>query len=416
MLSRSCFVLAVTACLALPVAGQEGEPPPVEVGSLGGPLHLLQCNGNVHVVASVGPDGILLVDTGYEATADAVARTLKSLGAGPVRLIINTHGDADHVGGNEALGADALFVAHPAARRQAGSYFALPPTAAVGEPALAAEDEITLHFNGEVVRVVPVPGGHTAGDVIVHFTGSGVVCLGDIVLGGTFPNADPARGGDAQVLIDVLDGLIVDLPDGVILVPGHGQPLTMDGLGEYRSMVEGTVAAVAREVADGRSLEAILESQPIAPWGEWESPERRRSLADWTAEIFASLTGEAIPSVCQPMTEALMADGIEEAVGLYRRLRAEQPERWLFAERELNTLGYQLLQRDMVPEAIAVFRLNVEAYPEAFNTYDSLGEAYMIAGDTEHAAANYERSLELNPDNGNATAMLARLHGEDAAQ
>ena len=416
MLSRSRFVLLLIAVVALPVAGQESAPPPVEIGSLGGPLHLLQCNGNVHVVASVGPDGVLLVDTGYEATADAVGLALEDLGAGSVRLIVNTHGDADHVGGNEALGAAALFVAHPAARRQVGSYFALPPTAAAGEPAIAAEDEITIHFNGEVVRVVPVPGGHTAGDLIVHFTGSGVVCLGDIVLGGTFPNADPARGGDAQVLIDVLDRLIADLPDDVTLVPGHGQPLTIGELREYRSMVEGTVAAVAREVAEGRSLDATLESQPIAPWAEWESPERRRSFADWTAEIYASLTGEAIPSICQPMTEALVADGIDAAVRRYRVLRAEQPEGWQFAEGELNTLGYQLLQRNMVPEAIAVFQLNVEAYPDAFNTYDSLGEAYMIAGDPELAVANYQRSLELNPDNANATAMLARLQGEEAAQ
>ena len=107
-----------------------------------------------------------------------------------------------------------------------------------------------------------------------------------------------------------------------------------------------------------------------------------------------------------------MQDGVDAAIAAYHRLEAEEPEHWSFAENELNTLGYQLLARDMVGEAIEVFELNVAAYPEAFNTYDSLGEAYMTAGNNELAVANYRRSLELNPDNTNATAMLARLADE----
>ncbi len=69
-----------------------------------------------------------------------------------------------------------------------------------------------------------------------------------------------------------------------------------------------------------------------------------------------------------------------------------------------------------VEEAIAVFELNVEAYPAAFNTYDSLGEAYMTHGDTELAIRNYEKSLELNPENTNATDMLQRLRGETGGE
>ena len=60
----------------------------------------------------------------------------------------------------------------------------------------------------------------------------------------------------------------------------------------------------------------------------------------------------------------------------------------------------------------AIFELNVKAYPDAFNTYDSLGEAYMTAGQNDLAIANYQRSLDLNPDNTNATTMLTRLGGE----
>ena len=78
----------------------------------------------------------------------------------------------------------------------------------------------------------------------------------------------------------------------------------------------------------------------------------------------------------------------------------------------LNLLGYALLQRNRVDDAIKIFKLNVEVYPQAFNTYDSLGEAYMNAGETELAIKNYEKSLELNPQNENAVNQLRTLRGE----
>jgi cyclase len=411
MSQRPCLVLlCLTVLLASPVAAQDDDPtPPVEVSHLKGPLHLLRCNGNVAMVASVGADGILLVDTGYNGTAAAARDALAELHSGPVRIIVNTHGDGDHTGGNAVLGEDAVIISHPAARRQVGRYFSLPPLDTPGRPILTLEGDSSIHFNGDVIHLLPSPGGHTAGDVVVHFSESGVACVGDIVLSGTFPNADPARGGDAQRLAEVLRGLMTTLPPDTTVIPGHGAPLAVAELQSYVAMIEGTLAAVRTEVAAGRSLEEILDRQPLTEWAEWESPETGLSFDDWTTELYASLTGDSQRSISAPMSEALMQDGVDAAIAAYHHLEAEEPEHWSFAENELNTLGYQLLARDMVAEAIAVLELNVEAYPDAFNTYDSLGEAHMTAGDNEQAIANYRRSLELNPDNTNATAMLARL-------
>ena len=78
----------------------------------------------------------------------------------------------------------------------------------------------------------------------------------------------------------------------------------------------------------------------------------------------------------------------------------------------MNTLGYVLLSRKKVKEAIAVFRLNVDAYPSSANVYDSLGEAHMINGDKELAIKNYEKSLELDPSNANAAEMLKKLKAQ----
>ena len=112
------------------------------------------------------------------------------------------------------------------------------------------------------------------------------------------------------------------------------------------------------------------------------------------------------------LERAVLQRGAAAAEARYDELRAAYPKE-AFAEPVLNRLGYKLLAGEHVEEAIAVFELNVEAYPEAFNPYDSLGEAYMTNGDVELAIANYERSLELNPENGNAVTMLQKLRAEE---
>lgn len=96
-------------------------------------------------------------------------------------------------------------------------------------------------------------------------------------------------------------------------------------------------------------------------------------------------------------------------VARYRELRRQKPDEYDFREPELNTLGYSLLQRGRAADAIEVFKLNVELFPQSANTYDSLGEAYAIAGNKELALVNYRKSLELNPANTNARDAIQRL-------
>jgi tetratricopeptide (TPR) repeat protein len=75
----------------------------------------------------------------------------------------------------------------------------------------------------------------------------------------------------------------------------------------------------------------------------------------------------------------------------------------------LNTLGYQLLAARKLKEAIEIFKLNVEAHPQAANPYDSLGEAYLVAGERELALQNYRKAVALNPQNTNAAAIIKNL-------
>ncbi len=110
--------------------------------------------------------------------------------------------------------------------------------------------------------------------------------------------------------------------------------------------------------------------------------------------------------------ELLAAGKIDEALAGYRKIKQEKPDNASVTEQRLNTVGYGLLRAGKMAEAIAVFKLNTELYPDAWNTYDSLGDAYMKSGDKELAIASYKKSLSLNPQNVGGAAMLKKLLGE----
>lgn len=104
-----------------------------------------------------------------------------------------------------------------------------------------------------------------------------------------------------------------------------------------------------------------------------------------------------------------MAGKIDTAIEAYKKIKAEKPDNAAVAEARLNDLGYGLLRQNKVSEAIGMFRVNVALYPQSWNVYDSLGEAYAVKGDKERAIANYRKSLELDPKNKNAVEQLKRL-------
>jgi tetratricopeptide (TPR) repeat protein len=111
-------------------------------------------------------------------------------------------------------------------------------------------------------------------------------------------------------------------------------------------------------------------------------------------------------------SEILRREGEEPLpvrIARVKKLRDEGGDVY-FEEASINTLGYELLNSSRTTEAIQVFKLNVEVYPNSSNVYDSLGEAYMKAGDSENAIANYRKSLELDPGNENAKEMLGTLN------
>jgi tetratricopeptide (TPR) repeat protein len=154
------------------------------------------------------------------------------------------------------------------------------------------------------------------------------------------------------------------------------------------------------DIANTRKIAAVVVDGKYYP---------RSSLDEMLAKIeaLANLT-----PIAEVMLKAITEKDISSAIQHYRELKAAQPDVYDFQEEQLNSLGYQLLKMNKIKEAIEIFKLNVEAYPQSDNVYDSLAEAYMINGDKEMAIKNYEKSLELNPKNTNAAEMLKKLKKE----
>ncbi len=143
-----------------------------------------------------------------------------------------------------------------------------------------------------------------------------------------------------------------------------------------------------------------------------DNTSRGDKLQELAASIFSILRGieprQPRKSLVDELQSVVAKSGAE-IVARYRELRKQKPDEYDFRESELNSLGYSLLQQGRTADAIEVFKLNVEMFPEASNPYDSLGEAYAAAVNKELALLNYRKSLELDPKNENARKVIERL-------
>ncbi len=164
-------------------------------------------------------------------------------------------------------------------------------------------------------------------------------------------------------------------------------------------------------------VKALLEQ--YGPWAEGFSEARLLVIPDSghyvqrddAAAVVSAIRRVEFPSVERRLALTIKSNGVPAAVVQYRLMRTSYPAEY-FNEAILNRLGYQQLSAHRVEDAIALFKLNVETYPKSFNTYDSLGEAYMVHDDRGLAVANYRKSLKLNPRNTNAVEMLKRLRAK----
>ena len=229
-----------------------------------GNIYMLEgAGGNIGV--SVGPDGILLIDDQFAPLAEKIRNALKELDEGPLKFLINTHFHGDHTGGNAVFGAEAHIISHTNVRKR----LQIESSSQEALPVITFDDALSLHFNGEEIRVIHFPNSHTDGDSVIFFTGSNVVHMGDLFFSGRFPYVDLNSGGDVEGLIKHIEQLLSELPPDVKLIPGHGPLSDIDDLKTYHQTLVATTDMIRDQIEAGKSLEEIKAAGLPKKWRSW---------------------------------------------------------------------------------------------------------------------------------------------------
>ncbi len=247
----------------------------VRTTKVSGNVYMLQGRGG-NVGALVGMEGILIVDDDYAVMSSKLAASLKELGSDKPRFVFNTHWHGDHTEGNAQFGKDSTIVAHINVRKRLMD----PPTIfgqksapypAFALPIVTYTESMSVHINGEEVRAVHYPTGHTDGDTIVFFTKANVVHLGDHFFVGRFPFVDLDSGGSVQGYINNIGTLIGQIPADAKLIPGHGPVSTLDDLKAFQRTLIETSDLIQAEMKKGKSAEDIKKAGLPEKYKEWGS-------------------------------------------------------------------------------------------------------------------------------------------------
>jgi glyoxylase-like metal-dependent hydrolase (beta-lactamase superfamily II) len=294
-----CFVTATAAR-----AQQDFSKVEIETTHVAGNVYVLRGEGG-NIGVSAGPDGLLIVDDEFAPLAEKIEAALKRINPGPLKFVLNTHFHGDHTGANAHFGRQAPIIAQANVRKRlAGAVGGTRPEPKEGLPVVTFDDALFVHFNGEEIKVLHVPAGHTDGDSLIFFTKSNVVHMGDQFFSGRFPNIDLGGGGDVRGYVRNVELAIRTIPLDAKIIPGHGPLSTMKELKEFHAMLVGTVAHVERQIAAGKTLADVKSAGLPDEWKSWDQTPIRgdrwldilyRGLSRPAAKPAAAAPGEAAP-------------------------------------------------------------------------------------------------------------------------
>jgi len=222
--------------------------------------------GGGNVVASVGEDGILLVDDMYASMHEKLMSALSALSAKPVRIVLNTHYHGDHIQGNRNFQNNAVIIAHEnVPMRLVKTNTEARPTGGM-MPSVTFTDSLIVHFNGEDIKLLHFPNSHTDGDAVIYFTKSKLLHLGDMFFFGMFPAVYSEGGGNIRQLVISLEAVSRRVPSDAQVVPGHGNLATMQDLQAYIAMLKETIAAVDAAARAGKTLDQMKAEKILSKY------------------------------------------------------------------------------------------------------------------------------------------------------
>ena len=323
---------ALAAITTFSGAAEQQPAPAQEAGRLevlpvAGDVYLLAGTG-ANVVVQAAEEGALIVDTSIEASSAQLIAEVRKLTSKPIRYIINTNADPDHIRGNERFAAAGLNFATPVPNLAGiggreggrggggggggGNVGGLRPTGAQ----IYAHEEVlqrlsaptgqappvpvalwptdtfftpkkTLSFNGEAIELLHMPAAHSDGDLLVWFRRSDAIAAGDVYTPDRFPMIDLARGGSVQGMLDALNRVIdITVPrfnqqGGTLVVPGHGRISNESDVVEYRDMATIVRDRIQRMIDQKMTLEQVRAANPVL---DYEGVYGRNTT--WTTSMF----------------------------------------------------------------------------------------------------------------------------------
>ena len=315
---RPCCLGILLAATGLAAAQQQDfSKVEIRTTTLTDGLYVLQGSGG-NMTASVGAEGVLLVDDEFAEIAEKIRTALHGLGSNnssgstpgrsaaadrPLRYVINTHYHFDHTGANASFaqgGAIVIAQDNLRARLMSGGTAGnggsisreIPPAEAAALPQVTFDQQLTVHINGATVRVVHYPNAHTDGDSIVFFTEAHAVAMGDIYVRYGFPFIDLNGGGSVEGMIAACEDVLAHAPADARIIPGHGEIAGVAGLREYLQMLKDTSAAVAGALKSGKTLAQMKREGVLKAWSERYSPPEAFVDTDaFTETLYNSLRG-----------------------------------------------------------------------------------------------------------------------------
>jgi cyclase len=222
-----------------------------------GSVHMLQgMGGNIGV--SAGAEGILIIDDQFAPLAEKIATAIGKIAKTPMKYVVNTHYHGDHTGSNtyfKEIKGSTIF-AHDNVRKR----LAAKKEPSHGElPVVTYQQGVTFHFNGDTIKVMHLPAGHTDSDSVIWFEEANVLHPGDLFFEGRFPYIDLDGGGTVAGYIKNVTKLIGMLKDDTKIIPGHGNLATKADYQKALDMLLETAAMVKSMKAKGLSVEDAVK-------------------------------------------------------------------------------------------------------------------------------------------------------------
>lgn len=224
-----------------------------------------------------------------------------------------------------------------------------------------------------------------------------------------FPVVQP--DGEVKQLEESILKLSKLYKDDIRIFPGHGKEIKSSYFIDYLDMIEGTKTLVLKAIKDGKLPDESKKDDILKNWRSYDSKLFVTLHAEnWIDNLYASLDEGKEMSAIYVLRREYNRSGLYAMVELYKKISSVEKRLHIFNEVDFNRWGYELLAMDKTQDAIEVFKINIEIFPNSANAFDSYGEVYMNLGSLEFAKENYRKSLDLNPQNTNAEDQLFRIN------